>query len=53
MTFVQVGEGTNDVELVIKCVLWWQQELAHDPTFIPRTLDEGLSNVESPSNVER
>jgi len=35
-----VGEGTNDVELVIKCVLWWQQELAHDPTFIPRTMDE-------------
>ena len=38
----QVGEGTNDVELVIKCVLWWQQELAHDPTFMPHSLDAGL-----------
>jgi len=30
-----VGEGTNDVELVIKCVLWWKEELSHDPHFIP------------------
>jgi len=30
-----VGEGTNDVELVIKCVLWWKEELTHDPNFVP------------------
>jgi hypothetical protein len=23
-----VGEGTNDVELVIKCVLWWKEDVA-------------------------
>ena len=26
-----VGQGTNDVELVLKCVLWWKEELKHDP----------------------
>jgi len=30
-----VGEGTNDVELVIKCVLWWKEEMSHDPHFVP------------------
>ena len=30
-----VGEGTNDVELVLKCVLWWKEELQHDDFFIP------------------
>lgn len=35
-----VGEGTNDVELVLKCVLWWKEELEHDKQFIPHEIDE-------------
>lgn len=35
-----VGEGTNDVELVLKCVLWWKEELEHDQQFIPKDIDE-------------
>ena len=31
-----VGEGTNDVELVLKCMLWWKEELEHDKGFIPK-----------------
>jgi len=34
-----VGEGTNDVELVLKCVLWWKEELEHDLDFIPHDVD--------------
>mmetsp|Transcript_48153 Transcript_48153/g.151067 ORF Transcript_48153/g.151067 Transcript_48153/m.151067 type:complete len:619 (+) Transcript_48153:254-2110(+) len=34
-----VGEGTNDVELVLKCVLWWKEELQHDMDFIPPQVD--------------
>jgi len=33
-----VGEGTNDVELVIKCVLWWKEEMSHDPHFVPTSV---------------
>lgn len=32
--YAQVGEGTNDVELVIKCVLWWKEEMKHDPGWL-------------------
>mmetsp|Transcript_89851 Transcript_89851/g.240075 ORF Transcript_89851/g.240075 Transcript_89851/m.240075 type:complete len:629 (+) Transcript_89851:97-1983(+) len=39
-----VGEGTNDVELVIKCVLWWKEELQHDPGFIPAVVPEQIRN---------
>ncbi len=37
-----VGEGTNDVELVLKCMLWWKSELEHDKQFIPKELDEDM-----------
>lgn len=37
-----VGEGTNDVELVIKCVLWWKEEMKHDPGFIPRSVPQDI-----------
>jgi len=37
-----VGEGTNDVELVLKCVLWWKEELKHDPGFIPRGVPDDI-----------
>jgi hypothetical protein len=37
-----VGEGTNDVELVIKCVLWWKEELNHDHGFIPSSVPESI-----------
>ena len=34
-----VGEGTNDVELVLKCMLWWKEELEHDANFIPKEIN--------------
>lgn len=37
-----VGEGTNDVELVLKCVLWWKEELQHDKNFIPAGVPEDI-----------
>ena len=37
-----VGEGTNDVELVLKCVLWWKEELQHDSQFIPASVPEAV-----------
>ena len=37
-----VGEGTNDVELVLKCVLWWKEELKHDEHFVPKDVDEPI-----------
>jgi hypothetical protein len=37
-----VGEGTNDVELVIKCVLWWKEEMSHDPHFVPTAVPNDI-----------
>lgn len=37
-----VGEGTNDVELVIKCVLWWKEEMSHDPHFVPTNVPDNI-----------
>ena len=37
-----VGEGTNDVELVIKCVLWWKEEMSHDPHFVPTNVPDDI-----------
>ena len=37
-----VGEGTNDVELVIKCVLWWKEEMSHDPNFVPSSVPDNI-----------
>ena len=37
-----VGEGTNDVELVIKCVLWWKEEMSHDPHFVPSAVPDDV-----------
>ena len=37
-----VGEGTNDVELVIKCVLWWKEEMSHDPNFVPSSVPDTI-----------
>lgn len=37
-----VGEGTNDVELVIKCVLWWKEEMSHDPHFVPTSVPDDI-----------
>ena len=37
-----VGEGTNDVELVIKCVLWWKEEMSHDPHFVPSQVPDDV-----------
>ena len=37
-----VGEGTNDVELVIKCVLWWKEEMSHDPNFVPSAVPDDV-----------
>ena len=37
-----VGEGTNDIELVLKCFLWWKEELEHDADFIPAQMPPEL-----------
>jgi hypothetical protein len=43
-----VGEGTNDVELVLKCVLWWKEELKHDPgTGLCQTPKHRISKLET------
>jgi len=40
-----VGEGTNDIELVFKCFMWWQEELKHDANFVPAKMGGELRNL--------